>query len=320
MAVCHENSSSVFSTRPSPTSFNFPHFGYGAQAPGYAPDYSQYSSMAEATYQQPPWAGMYASAPRAAHSGLEDWTQGYMVPVTSSAIQQPYNYSYRPPVATTMGIDYSQSVMGQGHSPLNGSPPLTSSGDDSPNGSGSSISKAMRAPYEWMKPAQAPPASGKTRTKDKYRVVYTDHQRLELEKEFHYSRYITIRRKAEIAAQLALSERQVKIWFQNRRAKERKQNKKGKDMDGGMPGKLEYDEPLSPSSGNMSLPNIMNTDIQQHHQQQPQQHSYHHQQHHQQSHSPQPVLSPPTSLPQLMVKSELSAIDLGNSVSPPHSY
>ena len=61
--------------------------------------------------------------------------------------------------------------------------------------------------------------TGKTRTKDKYRVVYTDHQRLELEKEFHYTRYITIRRKSELAQALALSERQVKIWFQNRRAK-----------------------------------------------------------------------------------------------------
>ena len=76
--------------------------------------------------------------------------------------------------------------------------------------------------------------TGKTRTKDKYRVVYTDHQRLELEKEFHYSRYITIRRKAELAQNLSLSERQVKIWFQNRRAKERKQNKKREDgMKGG---------------------------------------------------------------------------------------
>lgn len=40
-------------------------------------------------------------------------------------------------------------------------------------------------------------------------MVYSDHQRLELEKEFHYSRYITIRRKAELATNLGLSERQV---------------------------------------------------------------------------------------------------------------
>lgn len=71
---------------------------------------------------------------------------------------------------------------------------------------------------------------GKTRTKDKYRVVYTDHQRLELEKEFHFTRYITIRRKSELAANLGLSERQVKIWFQNRRAKERKQVKKREEL------------------------------------------------------------------------------------------
>ncbi|CAB4062323.1 CDX1_4 [Lepeophtheirus salmonis] len=61
--------------------------------------------------------------------------------------------------------------------------------------------------------------SSRTRTKDKYRVVYSDHQRLELEKEFHYSRYITIRRKAELAT--------------NRRAKERKQLKKRDEIVGG---------------------------------------------------------------------------------------
>merc|ERR1712106_47999 len=70
----------------------------------------------------------------------------------------------------------------------------------------------------------------RTRTKDKYRVVYSDHQRLELEKEFHYSRYITIRRKAELANGIGLSERQVKIWFQNRRAKERRSLKKQDDV------------------------------------------------------------------------------------------
>ena len=54
-----------------------------------------------------------------------------------------------------------------------------------------------------------PPLSGRTRTKDKYRVVYSDHQRIELEKEFLLSPYITIKRKAELAQNLDLSERQV---------------------------------------------------------------------------------------------------------------
>uniref|UniRef100_A0A3Q1B1R4 Homeobox domain-containing protein n=1 Tax=Amphiprion ocellaris TaxID=80972 RepID=A0A3Q1B1R4_AMPOC len=71
-----------------------------------------------------------------------------------------------------------------------------------------------------------PPLKPRTRTKDKYRVVYTDHQRMELEKEFQYNRYITMRRKSELSMALSLSERQVKIWFQNRRAKERKITKK----------------------------------------------------------------------------------------------
>ncbi len=53
-------------------------------------------------------------------------------------------------------------------------------------------------------------SGGKTRTKDKYRVVYTDQQRLELEKEFQYNRYITMRRKTELSVALGLSERQVR--------------------------------------------------------------------------------------------------------------
>lgn len=41
-------------------------------------------------------------------------------------------------------------------------------------------------------------------------MVYTDQQRLELEKEFQFNRYITMRRKTELSGALGLSERQVR--------------------------------------------------------------------------------------------------------------
>nr|ART89584.1 caudal [Lutzomyia longipalpis] len=159
--------------------------------------------------------------------------------------------------SSTMGQSAGEHITPDGLTSIP-SPPITVSGSEmsspgAPNGAGSPHTMSrpvpVKSPYEWMKKTsyQNQTNPGKTRTKDKYRVVYTDFQRLELEKEYHTSKYITMRRKSELAQSLSLSERQVKIWFQNRRAKERKQTKKHES------------NPSASQSHSSSLGNMMET-------------------------------------------------------------
>ncbi|NWS24209.1 CDX4 protein, partial [Polioptila caerulea] len=205
------------------TSNNLPVQNFVA-APAYS-DYMGYHPVpALDTPGQPAWGSHYGPQ-------REDWSA--YGPGPSSAGPAAHINGSSPGQGSFSSADYS-SLHPAAAAPL---PPVDtiSAQQISPN-------SQRHSSYEWMRKTVQSTSTGKTRTREKYRVVYTDHQRLELEKEFHYNRYITIRRKSELAANLRLSERQVKIWFQNRRAKERKlMKKKMTHFDGSSLGSLQSD-------------------------------------------------------------------------------
>ncbi|XP_029297075.1 NK1 transcription factor-related protein 1 [Cottoperca gobio] len=99
--------------------------------------------------------------------------------------------------------------------------------------------------------------SGKPR---RARTAFTYEQLVALENKFKSTRYLSVCERLNLALSLSLTETQVKIWFQNRRTKWKKQNP-GADTSaptgaGGVGGGLGSLSPLSPSppiSGHLAM-------------------------------------------------------------------
>ncbi|XP_019646207.1 PREDICTED: NK1 transcription factor-related protein 2-like [Branchiostoma belcheri] len=124
---------------------------------------------------------------------------------------------------------------------------LSKKSSDDNNNSKSKVKSRARDPNRLGKPRRV-------------RTAFTYEQLVALENKFKQTRYLSVCERLNLALSLSLTETQVKIWFQNRRTKWKKQNP-GMDINAAITVANTYPSPyplpLYPFAGSLFRPQVL---------------------------------------------------------------
>ncbi|XP_072484513.1 homeobox protein not2-like [Notamacropus eugenii] len=114
--------------------------------------------------------------------------------------------------------------------------------------------KGLEGPLTWGQAVYLNRVNGASKSSRKRsRTVFSSEQLEELEKAFLKQPYLVGMERTQLAKQLHLSETQVKVWFQNRRIKGRKQSLEQKKKKLPSPVKGSFSPPMSPQEPSSSI-------------------------------------------------------------------